>query len=111
MWVAPVEMWIVYLLRKWAVNMKITEVQLSYKQKIILNSLLDEFHGRAYTKELLAETENEEIKQYSMPQITWALNALHAMALLNKRKGVYQGKEYTEYSISDYLRYEAVKIK
>lgn len=85
------------------------EVKLPYKQKIILSALQDEYATGAYTKELLENC--EAVKDFSMPQLTWALNELYKAALVVKEKGIYKGKEYTKYAISNFVAYDAIKIK
>ncbi len=85
------------------------EVKLPYKQKVILSVLQDEYATGAYTKELLEEC--DAVKDFSMPQLTWALNELYRAALVVKEKGIYKGKEYTKYAISDFVAYGAVSIK
>lgn len=85
------------------------EVKLTQRQKLILDILQEEFKGAAYTREMLEESENT--KEISMPSLTWNLNAMYDMALLTKEKGVYKGKPYTKYEISDYLKYDAIIIK
>lgn len=87
------------------------EVKLSYKQKLILDVLTDEFHGSAFGPQLLDESENEKLKALSINEITWAFKILTESALVNKEKKIYKGRTLNLYSISDYLRYDAVKIK
>ena len=87
------------------------EVKLSYKQKLILDVLTDEFHGSAFGPQLLDESENENLKALSINEITWAFKILTESALVNKEKKIYKGRTLNLYSISDYLRYDAVKIK
>lgn len=85
------------------------EVKLSYKQKLVLKALRQEFSGAAFTREMLDES--EDLKDLTMPQLTWALNQMVDMELLNKNKGIYNNKEYTKYSISEFLIYDSVIIK
>ena len=85
------------------------EVKLTKRQKDILNIIQTDFNGGAYTKEILEES--EAAKEISMASLTWNLNTMGKMALLKKSKGTYDGKPYTKYTISEYLKYEAVKIK
>ena len=85
------------------------EIKLPYKQKIILEALQDEYATGAYTRELLDNC--EAVKDFSMPQLTWALNELYKSSLVVKQKGVYKGKEYTKYTVSDFVAYGGVKIK
>ena len=90
---------------------ELPEVKLSYKQKLILDVLMDEFHGEAFGPQLLDESDNNDLKKLSINEITWAFKVLTESALVNKEKKNYKGRTLNLYSISDYLRYEAVKIK
>lgn len=90
---------------------EIPEVKLSYKQKLILDVLQDEFHGSAFGPQLLDESENEKLQELSINEITWAFKVLCESALVEKEKKVYQGRVLNLYSISDYIKYDAVKIK
>jgi len=88
---------------------KLPQVKLSIKQKNVLDILQQEFKGQAYTKELLEESDS--LKELSMPELTWALNQMYMMGLLKKEKGIYRGKPYTKYYISEYLVFNAIDIK
>ena len=90
---------------------ELPSVKLSYKQKIILATLEDEFHGKAFGPQLLTETENETLKQFSINEITWHMLRLRDAALVTSEKKNYQGRVLNEYSISDYIKYGAVIIK
>lgn len=90
---------------------ELPEVKLSYKQKLILGILTDEFHGKAFGPQLLDESDNEDLKKLSINEITWAFKALVESALVEKEKKLYKGRTLNLYSISDYIRYDAVKIK
>lgn len=90
-------------------GIELYEVKLTKRQKDILNILQNDFKGRAYTKEILEES--DDAKDINMSSLTWNLNAMEKMALLKKTKGVYKGKPYTQYKISEYLQYNAVIIK
>ena len=87
------------------------EVKLSYKQKLILDVLTDEFHGQAFGPQLLDESDNENIKNLTINEITWAFKVLVESALVEKEKKLYKGRTLNLYSISDYIKYNAVKIK
>ena len=50
-------------------TLELPEVKLSYKQKLILDVLQDEFHGSAFGPQLLKESESEAIKQLSINEI------------------------------------------
>ena len=45
------------------------KLKLSYKQKLILEVLQDEFHGEAFGPQMLKETENEDLKQLTINEI------------------------------------------
>lgn len=90
---------------------ELPEVKLSYKQKLILGILTDEFHGKAFGPQLLDESDNEDLKKLSINEITWAFKVLVESALVEKEKKIYKGRTLNLYSISDYIRYDAVKIK
>lgn len=86
-------------------------VSLSWKQKLILNILQDEFHGNAFGPQLLKESENEDIKKMSINEITWALMRLRDAALVSSEKKTYDGRVLNEYSITEVVRYEVVEIR
>jgi hypothetical protein len=86
-------------------------VKLSYKQKVILAALQDEFHGHAFGPQLLKETENETLKQFSINEITWHILRLREAALVTSEKKTYEGRVLNEYSISDYIKYGVIDIK
>lgn len=90
---------------------EIPEVKLSYKQKLILEVLTDEFHGAAFGPELLKESDNDELKKLTINEITWHMLRLRDAALVSSEKKNYEGRVLNCYSITDYIKYEAVKIK
>ena len=92
-------------------DFELPEVKLSYKQKLILGVLTDEFHGSAFGPQLLDESDNEDLKKLSINEITWAFKVLVESALVEKEKKLYKGRILNLYSISNYIRYNAVKIK
>lgn len=91
--------------------MNISIVKLSKKQKLVLNVLKDEFHGTAFGPQMLDETENEELKELNIREITWAFKVLYESALVKKEKKKYQGRLLNLYSLSEYLLHDAVIIK
>lgn len=90
---------------------EIPVVSLSWKQKLILNILQDEFHGDAFGPQLLKESENEDIRKMSINEITWALMRLRDAALVSSEKKTYDGRVLNEYSITEVVRYEVVEIR
>ena len=86
-------------------------VSLSWKQKLILNILQDEFHGNAFGPQLLKESENEDIKKMSINEITWALMRLRDAALVSSEKKIYDGRVLNEYSTTEIVRYGAIEIR
>lgn len=90
---------------------ELPSVKLSYKQKVILDALEDEFHGRAFGPQLLDETDNEVLKQFSINEITWHMLRLREAALVTSEKKNYKGRVLNEYSVSDYIKYDAIIIK
>ena len=93
------------------VNLEFPEVRLSYKQKLILGVLRDEFHGEAYGPQLLKESENKDLKQLSINEITWHILRLRDAGLLNSEKRMYDGRTLNLYKISDYIKYDVIVIK
>lgn len=89
----------------------IPEVKLSYKQKLILSVLRDEFHGEAFGPQMLKETENEDLKQLTINEITWHMLRLRDAALVSSKKKIYDGRELNCYSLTEYIRLDVVKIK
>ena len=92
-------------------NMKLTEIKLSKKQKLVLKVLEDEFHGLAFGPQMLEESENDDLKQLTLWEVTWAFNLLFESALVEKEKQKYQGRILNLYKLSNYFLYDAVIIK
>ena len=92
-------------------NFEIPEIKLSYKQKLVLDILKDEFHGSAFGPQMLDESENEKLKSLTIREITWAFKVLFESALVTKKKQKYQGRQLNLYSLSEYILYDAVIIK
>lgn len=90
---------------------ELPSVKLSYKQKVILDALEDEFHGHAFGPQLLDETDNEVLKRFSINEITWHMLRLREAALVTSEKKNYKGRVLNEYSVSDYIKYGAIIIK
>ena len=91
--------------------LELPEVKLSYKQKLILKVLTDEFHGTAFGPQLLDESENEDIHKLSINEITWHMLRLRDGALVKSTKKVYQGRTLNQYSITDYIKFGVIDIK
>ena len=87
------------------------EIKLSYKQKLILDVLTDEFHGSAFGPEMLADTDNIDLKQLTINEITWHMLRLRDAALVSSQKKNYEGRVLNCYSTTEYVRLDAVKIK
>lgn len=85
------------------------ELSLPHKQKVILSVLMDSYSTGAYTKELYDEC--DECKDYTLPQITFALEELRKSGLTTKSKGIYKNKVYTYYKVSDYVAFGGITIK
>ena len=90
---------------------ELPKVKLSYKQKLILGVLQDEFHGKAFGPQMLKETDNEDLKKLTINEITWAFKVLCETGLVHKEKKIYQNRSLNLYSVSEYIIYNAVEIK
>lgn len=90
---------------------EIPEVKLAYKQKLILEVLQDEFHGEAFGPQMLKESENEDLRKLTINEITWHMLRLRDAALVSSKKKNYEGRELNYYSITEFVRLDAVKIK
>lgn len=90
---------------------ELPEVKLSWKQKLVLEVLQDEFAGSAFGPQMLDISENEKLTSLSINEITWAFKILFESALVTKEKQKYQGRTLNLYTISDYIKYSAVVIK
>lgn len=93
------------------VNLDLPEVKLNWKQKLILDVLQDEFHGKAFGPEMLKESENSDLKKLTINEITWHILRLRDAALVKSKKSIYDGRELNCYEISDIIKYEAIIIK
>lgn len=90
---------------------ELPEVKLSYKQKLILDVLQDEFHGSAFGPQLLKESESEAIKQLSINEITWHMLRLRDAGLVRSKKQTYDGRVLNNYSTTEFIDYGVVNIK
>jgi DNA-binding transcriptional ArsR family regulator len=90
---------------------EIPEVKLSYKQKLILEVLQDEFHGEAFGPQMLKESENEDLRKLTINEITWHMLRLRDAALVSSQKKNYEGRVLNCYATTEYIRLDAVKIK
>ena len=91
--------------------MKIPEIKLSYKQKVIMRVLQDEFGGEAHGPELLDLAEDTEIKEFSINQITWHLLRLREAGLVESKKNFYEGRLLNEYKIAPVVSSGGVILK
>lgn len=89
----------------------IPEIKLSYKQKLILDILKDEFHGQCFGPQILDESDNEEIHKLSINEITYAFKMLGLSNLVSKEKKIYKGRLLNLYSITPVVQYDAIIIK
>ena len=78
---------------------------------LILEVLQDEFHGEAFGPQMLKETENEDLKQLTINEITWHMLRLRENNLVSSSKKNYNGRVLNEYTITPFVALEAVKIK
>ena len=90
---------------------EIPEINLSYKQKLILEVLTDEFHGAAFGPQLLDESVNQDLQKLSINEITWHMLRLRDSNLVKSKKKIYQGRTLNEYEITDVIKYNAIIIK
>lgn len=110
--ITPISYYNIYINERESETMfEIPEVKLSYKQKLILEVLQDEFHGEAFGPQMLKETENEDLKQLTINEITWHMLRLRDAALVSSQKKNYEGRVLNCYSTTEYVRLDAVKIK
>ena len=93
------------------VDIEIPEIKLSWKQKLILEVLQDEFGGSAFGPEMLDKAENKDIHNLSIQEITWHLLRLREDGLISSEKLSYQGRILNKYSITPLLIYGGIKIK
>lgn len=92
-------------------TIKLPEVKLHYKQKIILDALQDEFHGRAFGPQMLDETDNPALKELTINEITWHMLRLRENGLVESEKKSYQGRILNEYKITPIVQLDAIVIK
>ena len=90
---------------------EIPEIKLSYKQKLILKVLTDEFHGAAFGPQLLDESDDEDLQKLSINEITWHMLRLRDNNLVKSSKKIYQGRTLNEYEITDYVKLGVINIK
>ena len=109
---APILYYNIYINERESETMfEIPEVKLSYKQKLILEVLQDEFHGEAFGPQMLKESENEDLRKLTINEITWHMLRLRDNNLVESSKKNYQGRVLNEYSITPFVALEVVKIK
>lgn len=92
-------------------NLDLPEVKLSWKQKLILNVLQDEFHGEAFGPQMLKETENEDLKKLTINEITWHMLRLRDAALVESKKKSYEGRTLNCYEITNFIKFGVINIK
>ena len=88
---------------------KYEPIKLSYKQDLILKTLADEFAGSAFGPQLLEDSENEELKQLSINEITWAMLRLRDSSLVESKKTIYKGRVLNKYTITPYAIYNILE--
>ena len=86
-------------------------IRLTRNQKLILNTLKNEFNGRSFGPEMLEETEDMEVKDLSINQITWNMLRLRESGLISSVKKMYKGRLLNEYQITPVVYYDAIIIK
>lgn len=91
-------------------TIQLPQVKLSYKQKVILDVLKDEFHGTAFGPEILEESEDIRIKEFSINQITWHFLRLRESGLVESEKKSYKGRILNEYKITPYIMFDVIDI-
>ena len=89
----------------------IPSIKLSYNQKLILKVLESDFRGRAFGPQMLDETDNEELKNLTINQITWNMLRLRENGLVESEKKSYQGRILNEYRITPIVQLDAIIIK
>ena len=93
------------------VYIDIPEIKLSWKQKLILNVIKDEFGGSAFGPQLLDIAENEDIHKLTINEITWHILKLRENGLITSSKKLYKGRVLNEYKVSPYVEYNVIEIK
>lgn len=86
-------------------------IKLSYNQKLILKVLSEEFAGRAFGPEMLAQSLDEEFRQLTINQITWNMLRLRENGLVESEKKSYEGRILNEYKITPIIQFNAIIIK
>lgn len=89
----------------------VPSMKLSWKQKLILDVLKDEFAGSAFGPELLSCSENEDLQKLTINEITWHILRLRENGLVTSEKLNYKGRVLNKYSITPVVIYEGVEIK
>lgn len=89
----------------------VPSMKLSWKQKLILDVLKDEFAGSAFGPELLSCSENEDLQKLTINEITWHILRLRENGLVTSEKLNYKGRVLNRYSITPVVIYEGVEIK
>lgn len=92
-------------------KIEIPSIKLSWKQKLILNVIQDEFGGSAFGPELLDCAENEDIHKLTINEITWHILRLREDGLVSSEKSSYKGRVLNKYTITPYITYNGVDIK
>ena len=89
----------------------IPSMKLSWKRKLILDVLKDEFAGSAFGPELLACSENEDLQKLTINEITWHILRLRENGLVTSEKLNYKGRILNKYSITPVVIYDGIEIK
>lgn len=92
-------------------KIEIPSIKLSWKQKLILDVIQDEFGGSAFGPELLDCAENEDIHKLTINEITWHILRLREDGLVSSEKSSYKGRILNKYTITPYITYNGVDIK
>lgn len=92
-------------------KIEIPSIKLSWKQKLILDVIQDEFGGSAFGPELLDCAENEDIHKLTINEITWHILRLREDGLVSSEKSSYKGRILNKYTITPYVTYNGVDIK
>lgn len=92
-------------------KIEIPSIKLSWKQKLILNVIQDEFGGSAFGPELLDCAENEDIHKLTINEITWHILRLREDGLVSSEKSSYKGRVLNKYTVTPYITYNGVDIK
>lgn len=90
---------------------EVPQMKLSYKQKLILDVLQDEFAGSAFGPEMLAKCENEDLAKLTINEVTWHMLRLRENGLVTSEKKNYEGRLLNKYSVTPIVIYDGVEIK